>query len=466
MAVERDTAIARLRGHLVGVRARTTLAAVLVVGIALVAGAAVLLALLRSALLDDLRSDTALRAAEIAAGLEAGQRPPVVADPPGNDEDDGPIVQVLGRQGEVLATTAGAEGLSALARIEPGEAQRVDVDEDDEQLLAVAVPVTTARGELTVIVARSTEEVLESVEVARGLLTVSVPVLLVLVGATTWVVAGRALRPVEAIRAGAEQISSTALHRRVPDPRGRDEIARLASTMNRMLARLEDGQTRQRRFVAEASHELRSPVASLRQHAEVAQAHPDRSSVAGLAHTVLAESVRLQDLVDDLLLLARTDEHSLQLHRRPVDVDDLVLDEIRRRTAVTNHHVDGSGVSAARVLGDETSLARALRNLGDNAARHARSTVAYGLFQADGVAHLTVEDDGAGIPEGERARVFERFVRLDESRARDDGGTGLGLAVAKELVAAHGGEMAAEASTTLGGARIEVRLPAAHDPES
>ena len=140
-------------------------------------------------------------------------------------------------------------------------------------------------------------------------------------------VVGRALAPVEAIRAEVDAISAAALHRRVPDPPADDEIARLARTMNRMLDRLEQAQARQRRFVSDASHELRSPVASIRQHAEVALAHPDRTTTAELAETVLAEDLRLQRLVEDLLLLTRADEHTLALRRRPVDLDDLVFDE-------------------------------------------------------------------------------------------------------------------------------------------
>jgi signal transduction histidine kinase len=230
--------------------------------------------------------------------------------------------------------------------------------------------------------------------------------------------------------------------------------------MNRMLERLQRAHARQRRFVADASHELRSPVASIRQHAEVALAHPDRTTAAELAATVLAEDLRVQRLVEDLLLLARADEHALPPRRRQVDLDDLVFDEARRLRDATGLHVDVGAVSAGRVEGDPAGLRRVLRNLGDNAARHASARVGFALAERDGVAVLVVDDDGPGIPPGDRERVLERFVRLDDARARDAGGSGLGLAIVAELVAAHGGAVGI-ADGPLGGARVQVTLPRA-----
>jgi signal transduction histidine kinase len=228
--------------------------------------------------------------------------------------------------------------------------------------------------------------------------------------------------------------------------------------MNRMLGRLEEGQARQRRFIADASHELRSPVASIRQHAEVAISHPELTSVGELSETVYAENRRVERLVDDLLLLARADEHTLQLRRRPVDLDDLVFDEARRLRDATDLRIETTAVSAGRVSGDAASLRRVLRNLGDNAARHARAHVAFALGEHDGAVQLDVDDDGPGIPADDRQRVFERFVRLDDARARDRGGSGLGLAIVAEVVSAHGGAITISDSG-LGGARVQVRFP-------
>ncbi|MGH3750418.1 MAG: HAMP domain-containing sensor histidine kinase, partial [Micromonosporaceae bacterium] len=291
---------------------------------------------------------------------------------------------------------------------------------------------------------------------------------LVLVGLTTWAVVGWALTPVAVMRREVDSISGSQLHRRVAQPASGDEISRLARTMNRMLDRLEGAQASQRRFVSDVSHELRSPVASIRQHAEVALAHPRRTTVGGLAAPVHAETLRVQHLVEDLLLLARADESGLTLGRTPVDLDDLVFQQAERLRASTGLRVDTSGVSAGQVTGDPLALGRMLRNLADNAARHARRTVRFGLGTVAGAAGsgkrqtvvLTVEDDGPGVPESERERVLERFVRLDDARARDSGGSGLGLAIVSELVNAHDGAIDIGVGD-LGGARIRITFPSA-----
>jgi signal transduction histidine kinase len=294
--------------------------------------------------------------------------------------------------------------------------------------------------------------------VVRRLLTIGLPVLLLVVAFITWKVVGRSLSPVEAMRAEVDRISSSELQRRVPEPGGSDEISRLAATMNRMLARLEASQARQRRFVSDASHELRSPVASIRQNAEVALAHPEMTDTRGLAETVLAESLRVQRLVEDLLLLANADERRAPRADKEVDLDDLVFEEAALVRNGGKVKVDTEGVGAGRVRGDALQLRRAVGNLAENAARHAGSQVSFSLSENDGYVVLRVDDDGPGIPAEQRERVFERFVRLDQARDREGGGSGLGLAIVAEIVAAHGGTVTAGQSP-LGGARIELFLP-------
>jgi signal transduction histidine kinase len=459
----------RLRVAPGSVRVRTTVAAVAVVGVAMAVGAVVMVVVLRSTLTREVRAAARLRAEDVAAVLAAG--PGSGATGPGTlavDDADELLIQVLDGGGRVVAASPNADGRPPVARLRPGSSAEVEipaggpVDEGGE-FLAVATGADTPQGQRTVLVARSTEAVGEAVAAVGGLLAVGLPLLLAVVGVTTWVVAGRALAPVEAMRAEVDEISAAALHRRVPDPPADDEIGRLARTMNRMLGRLEQAQARQRRLVADASHELRSPVATIRQHAEVALAHPGRTSSAELAATVLAEDLRLQRLTEDLLLLTRADEQSLALRRRPVDLDDLVFEEARRLRDATGLRVDTTAVSAGRVAGDAAGLGRVLRNLGDNASRHARERLALSVAERDATVVLAVDDDGPGIPEADRERVFERFVRLDAARARDDGGSGLGLAIVAELVAAHGGAVVAAASP-LGGARVEVTLPRLPDP--
>jgi len=316
-----------------------------------------------------------------------------------------------------------------------------------------------------VAAARSLDEAQAAAAASLVTLGVAVPVAVLVLGATTWVVVGRALRPVDALRREADGIDAARLDRRLADPGGSDEIARLARTLNGMLDRLDASARTQRRFVGDASHELRSPLAVIRQHAEVALLHPDRVDGAALAGTVLGEEARLTALVQGLLVLARADEGALGVQRVPVDLDDLVGAEARRLRAVGAVRVDASGVGPARVTGDAGLLGQVVRNLVDNAARHADGVVALGVVEHPGGGgvparvELTVDDDGSGVAHEDRERVFERFVRLDDARDRDAGGSGLGLAIVRELVGAHGGRVAVGRSP-LGGARFTVTLPA------
>lgn len=431
------------------VRLRTTVLATVVVAIAMGVGSVLLVSLLRDTLMDGLESPAEQQIASVERALQRGEPPDSVVS---GDEDD-EFVQIVGADGRVLAGTV-EEDESPSEPPEDGTVAEVD----GEQYLFVREEVETDDAEVTVVVGQSTEDVDESAAATTQLLAVGVPILILVVGVATWFVVGRAFAPVDRIRREVDEISGTDLHRRVSAPPRRDEIGLLARTMNRMLERLDDAQRRQREFVSDASHELRSPTASIRQHAEVALAYPDRVTTAGLADNVLAESIRLQRIEDALLLLARIDERSQSVEATPVDLDDLVLVEAKRLRDSTSLSIDTSTVAACRVRGDENLLGRVVRNLLDNAARHAADTVRVGL-RADGdVAVLDVEDDGTGIPEQERERVFERFVRLDEARARDDGGSGLGLAIVRELVELHDGSVRI-VDGTLGGGRFEVRLP-------
>ncbi len=446
----------RLHSATGSIRLRTTAAAVAVVGVALLIGAAVMIAIVRDAQDDSVRTAARSRAREVVAVLESGE---VAAHLAVDDDDEELIIQILDHTGRAVDASPNMRGRPPLTDLEPGESTRLATTPvEDEPFLVVAERANAPGGRFTVLVARTVSD--DATEAASEVLWRGVPLLLLLVGITTWRVTGRALAPVDAIRAEVEAISAAELGRRVPNPPGHDEIARLAATMNRMLERLEGAQTRQRRFVSDASHELRSPLATIRQHAEVALTHPDRTTTAQLAQLVLSEGARVQQLVEDLLLLARVDEGSLVVRRQPVDVDDLVFEAALRLREATSLRVDTTAVSAGRVLGDEAQLQRVVRNLADNAARHARTAMALSLaVDGQGAVRLCVDDDGAGIPEAERHRVFERFVRLDEARSRDAGGSGLGLAIVTELVAAHGGTVTIGQSP-LGGARVEVTFPA------
>jgi signal transduction histidine kinase len=260
---------------------------------------------------------------------------------------------------------------------------------------------------------------------------------------------------VRAITAQASTITGGTLSERVPVPASGDEIATLAITVNGMLDRLESNDVRRRRFVSDASHELRTPVAVLQSEAEVALRSPDRTDVEALASGVLEESTRMATIIDDLLSLARHDE-GVAAPTTEIDLDDIVLAEASRLRRVP---VDVSAVSAGRVLGRPDELARVVAHLLDNATRHANERVAVSLTSTAAAVTLLVDDDGPGVPEAQRAAIFERFTRLDEARSRDAGGAGLGLAVVAGVVHRCGGSVSVE-SSDLGGARFVVSLPA------
>jgi len=280
----------------------------------------------------------------------------------------------------------------------------------------------------------------------------------VLIAAASWFMTGLALRPVAAITARVEEISSTTLHERVPEPAAGDEVAHLARTMNAMLERLESSASRQRQFVSDASHELRSPVATIRTELEVALLHPQHIDWADVAQNVLLEDARLERIVADLLVLARLDEEpALDRARAPeVDLDEVVRVEAARARRLP---VDVHQVGPAKVAGRTEELSRLVGHLLDNAARHGVHAVSIGVVGVPGAPTLlTVDDDGPGVPADQRTTVFERFGRLQEGRSRDQGGAGLGLAVVKRIAERHGGSVQVTDSP-MGGARFIVDLP-------
>jgi signal transduction histidine kinase len=292
----------------------------------------------------------------------------------------------------------------------------------------------------------------ETIDSARALLWWVVPALVLLVGGLAWIVVGRALRPVHAVTRQLASISSDSLHERVPVPEAADEVGELAHTMNSMLDRLESATLVSRQLVSDASHELRTPIAVLRTELEVARRDPETDWQA-VSVGMLGEVERLQGLVDDLLLLARANERGMR--REAVDVVDIVAQVASRRRAVpVGVDVDG----AAAIEGDPAALLSAVDHLVANAARHATSEVRVRVHDLGDWLEIRVEDDGAGIPLADRERVLERFVRLDEGRARDIGGSGLGLAVANDVAAAHGG-IVTIADSQLGGAQVTITVP-------
>jgi len=435
-----------------GIRARVTATAVAVVGIASILAAFAMVAFVGRSLTAQAADQATVRAQQIADdGVKDGGSI-VVADP------EEQFVQVL-RGSTVVASSANVAGLPALAIPGSDGAVGVRVPVVAGPFIAASEVMVGADGPRTVVVGLNIDDIDEARHVVALALLAGVPLLLIVVGLVTWRMVGRTLRPVEDMREEVERISSTELDRRVPTPSRDDEVGRLARTMNRMLDRLERGQERQRRFISDASHELRSPVAAIRQHAEVAVEHPDTTNLEELTGVVLAEDARLQGLVDDLLLLARLDEDVRPTWFDEVDLDDVVLAEASRLRGTTSLAVDTRGVSTARILGRRADLERIVRNLTDNALHHARARISLGVQTSDGHVALMVDDDGPGIASADRERALERFVRLEGARGRATGGTGLGLSIVREVALAHGGVVVLGRSPE-GGLRAEVRFPA------
>ena len=374
------------------------------------------------------------------------------------------IVQLVDVDGTVIAATDNVTGESALAQPTFTGERFVTVENTpiDEATFRVLIrPITTNEGLVALLVAARFDTVSDSIRSLSAALAVAVPVLALIVAGISWFLVGRALRPVEKIRAEVDTIAADDLHRRVSAGAPNDELGRLASTMNLMLKRIEGGQQRQQQFVADASHELRSPLTRMRGHLEVdLRTQADREQLRATHERVLHDIDHLQDLVTDLLELARHDEHRLPTRQEPVDLDDLVLDQTRHLSDHERITLDLSAVSPVQVTGDPRQLARALRNLIDNAERHAGQTLSIDVQVTDGIAQVLVTNDGPGISPSDGRRIFERFVRADQSRTSDgtSARTGLGLAITKAIVERHHGTIELDPSYT-NGARFVITIP-------
>jgi signal transduction histidine kinase len=359
-------------------------------------------------------------------------------------------VQVDAATGELLD----AHGDTVLFSIFPtpvADPRSVDLG---DSVVAVAQLLAFADGTIIEVgVSSPLRPVNDSLDTIRQALWVVIPLLIASMAAVTWLASGRALRPVDDITTRVRAISTSNISERVPVPGGGDEIHRLAVTMNDTLSRLDLSQQRQRQLVADASHELRSPVAASRAQLEVALANPDGPNWTAVANTVLAEQQVLARLIDDLLALSRLDENTGG-HRDDLDLDDLVASEAARTRRVPVKTVIEQPV---RVQANAGHVTRAVRNLIDNATAHAVGAVVLTLETSNGTAQVIVDDDGPGVPAADRARVFDRFTRLDEARDRQKGGSGLGLAIARAVARSHDGDVTVT-DGPLGGARFVLTL--------
>lgn len=447
------------------VRTRITVLASVIVGLALIAAAAGLLLTLQHSLVSSRDDLSRARALDLANQAADGSLPRLLTEV-GEDS----LAQVVDSEGRVLAASSGLVGQGAIDSFVPAGSgpelrtlRGVPDDSETEDFRVWVLGAATPDGAVTVFVGTSIESLSEAVSTLRRSLLVGIPMLLLLLAAVTRVMVGRALRPVEDIRAEVAAISGSALDRRVSLPPSTDEVARLAVTMNDMLDRLEAASSRQKEFIGDASHELQSPLTAFRAQLEVALAHPQGVDWPALASDLLVDSDRMERLVHDLLFLAKEDAGQPVRLDEPVDLEMVVLEEVSRLAARTHVAFDTSLVSPAPTQGNRQELTRLVRNVLENAAKHARSRVAIELASRAEEIMLAVTDDGPGIPPDHEARIFERFARIEGARARSEGGTGLGLAIARAIAARHGGAISVGAAPRPGaewaGACFVIRLP-------
>lgn len=459
-----STPLSRRRG---GVRLNASVAAVVVVACALIVGAVLVVTVARSQLVQGVEAIVVARSQDLAQLAITGDLPLVL---PASQSTSAQVV--VG--GRVVASTADIEGQSPILSDEsvPASAQVLTVssldgggqegedgDDDDGPYLVAVVPIAGDDQAMTVIVAGSLTSVEAATSALTPLLFGGVPVLVLVVGVTTWVLVGRSLRPVREMTQEASRISVTDMGRRIPVPESNDEIRLLGETLNRMLGRLENSVLIQRRFVADASHELKSPIASILTMAEVAALSPDRVDVVAMAADLGGEARRLALLVEDLLTLAQSDEQGLRLELSDFDLAKMLWEE-SAHLASSRVRVRLLATGPVRAVGDQRRLAQAVRNLVDNAVRHARDTIWLGVEEIDGTIRVVVADDGPGVAMVDRDRIFERFTRLDDARARDGGGSGLGLPVVRTIAEAHDGSVRVVEDDRFPGAAFQILLPA------
>lgn len=446
-----------------GLRKRSTAVAVAVVAGALLLGGVIWLALLQSTLTASTDSASLRKAHNVIVQL-ADHDIEEVAEYIGLTAYAGQYVQLLDASGQVVAGSepkAAQVPLTAL-RPSPGQTQTQDVsslpnigNQDDFHVVAAGVRVGSAG--YTVVVASSVQVQADTVATVAWFLLAATPLLLAVVGISVWLLVGRSLRQVERIRGQVAGINAARLDGRIDVPPTDDELEALARTMNLMLERLQASDREQRRFVSDASHELRSPLATLSAGVEIAAADPSGAMWLQMKDVLAGETERMRYLVEDLLTLAKANDGGLAVEDADVDLDDVVDQEISRLRSASRHQITAE-LTPARIRGDARRIGQVLRNVLDNADRHARSRLRVTLRTTAGGAVVTVDNDGDPVPAADRARIFERFVRLDESRSRESGGSGLGLAIAAGIMSAHHGSIRATEGPD-GECRFEISFP-------
>ncbi|MFD1507081.1 HAMP domain-containing protein [Georgenia yuyongxinii] len=437
--------------------ARVTLVFAVGAAAALVLCLALLYLILSRQLVTALDDDLRARSADLVAAVAAGDVEVVVRDP---------LAQLYGPEGAVIAGSA-ALGDSRL--LSPDGVHRVRAEELRTRLLArgeeapTAVRVLSQRvgGDGVLSVAVSVEPLHEARRRLLEVLVLAAPLLVAVLAVAGWLVVRAALRPVDVLTREAAAISTFEAARGLPPVPGDDEIARLARTLDAMLRRLRVAFERERAFVDDASHELRTPIAVVLGELELAlSAVDDPEEVERSLRAALGEAQRLSRLAEDLLLLARAQAGSLVIRREPADLLDLAVTEAGRLAPVLGARIQVSG-EPATVVGDPDRLRQVLTNLARNSAAAGATTVRVRVARDQARAILEVADDGPGFPPGARDQAFERFVRGTGPRTPGGSGAGLGLSIVRAIVTAHGGTVEARNGDPLGGAVVTARLPLA-----
>ncbi|WP_072802715.1 HAMP domain-containing sensor histidine kinase [Rhodococcoides yunnanense] len=451
------------------IRLRSAVVSTVTVALALLVGGAALVWYVSTSASATVDSATQTRLQDITAAL--AQSPPDRIDPLLLATDQNiVVVQILDESGAVVRGSTGAPDTALTAGPQSnsgptgtgGPARGGDRRPDRLEhvsLTSATVPTGTGTGTgtVTIVIGASDGNTGDTITTVTVLLAILAPIIAAIAGAATYYLVGRSLRSMERLRRRVSEISAADLTERLPVSENRDEIAALAETMNAMLERIETGQSTQRRFVSDASHELRSPLATIAGVLELGRESLGSIDADLLDHTLLPEVTRVQSLVEDLLVLARADENGMPIRLEDVDLDDIARGEAALVRSQVPHTVVVH-LSPTRVHGDPSALTRVLRNLTVNAGRHASTRMEIEVRHDADTAYLEVGDDGPGIPEHDRVRVFDRFVRLEEHRSRAQGGAGLGLSIVAEIVQAHGGDVVITARKG-GGTLVSVRLP-------
>lgn len=439
------------------VKTRMMVSACAIVALTLALGGALLVRSHRSSLIDGLTTNAELRADDFAATLVKGTLPSQLAVP----REDESFVQILDQTRNVVASSSNIEGEAPLfAVVAPMDGfarfTATSVPVAENAFRVVARRVNSPLGTFTIYVGYDLESVDQSVRSITTLLLLGLPLLVLIVGLITWLTTTRALKPIETMRRDVESMTADKLYERVTVPAPNDEVRRLALTMNDLIDRIEQAQRLQNQFVENASHELRSPLASLRAQLEVSL--PSASDVErGVTREhLLSETVRLQLLVDDLLDAAQI-SRSRSIPKGIVDLDDVIFDVVQRIRITTHHPINVGKVSAGQVRADRRQMERLVTNLVDNAVHHCVSVVSIGLAETDSHVVLTISDDGPGIPQADRQRIFERFERIDDGRGRREGGFGLGLAMVAGIARIHDATVAVTDNNP--GAKFVVTFP-------